>query len=282
MTRKAQVERIDTDLGLSTRAVRVADPRLRPSLHRDLYGLDLRRAGFRSWLEPPRPAVTLMIDIAGSITDGGAPLPDAWIGGLDEQPSLVGLSGGDYASIDLELTPLGAYTILGRPLAELAGACVPLGDVFGAGGRELAERLRDAHDWDARFDLVERFLLARATTGPAPTPVVARADRRLRETAGRIHIGALARELGCSRRYLTSRFTAEVGLPPKTVARQLRFASIRERLSRDPRGLAEIALDAGYFDQAHLNHDFRELAGVTPTEFVSRLIPGGGVLGDGL
>jgi AraC-like DNA-binding protein len=282
MTRRAQVDRVDTDLGVSTRAVRAADPRLRRLLHRDLYGLDLQRAGFSSWLEPPRPTVTMIIDLDGAITDGGAPLPDAWIGGLDERPSVVGLRGGDYAAIDVELTPLGAYTILGRPLAELCGACVPLADVFGVVGRDLADRLRDVEDWDARFDVLERFLLARAGSGPAPTGAVAWADRRLRETHGSIRIAALAQELGCSRRYLTSRFTAELGLAPKAVARQLRFAQVCAQLSHAPKGLAEIALDAGYFDQAHLNRDFRELAGVTPTEFITRLVPGGGVLGDGL
>jgi AraC-like DNA-binding protein len=177
---------------------------------------------------------------------------------------------------------LGAYTILGCPLAELAGACVPLADVFGVVGRDLAEQLRDVEGWDARSDVLERFLLVRARNGPPPTPLVARADRRLRETRGSIRIAALARELGCSRRHLSTRFTAELGLGPKAVARQLRFAWVRERSSQDPRGLAEIATDAGYFDQAHLNRDFRELAGVTPTEFIRRLIPGGGVLGDGL
>jgi AraC-like DNA-binding protein len=251
-------------------------------MHRDLYGFELRRAGFSSWLEPPRPAVTLIIDLEGSIRADGQRLPSAWIGGLGERPTMVGLGGGAYASVDIQLTPLGAYTVLGWPLAGLAGECVALEDAFGPSGRELADRLREERDWDARFDVLERFLLGRVAVGPAPTPAVAWADRRLRQTAGNARIAELAAELGCSRRYLTSKFSAEVGLGPKAVARQIRFACVRERLARAPELLAEIAAAAGYYDQAHLNRDFRELAGVTPTEFFARLIPGGGVVGDGL
>ncbi|MHB1571910.1 MAG: helix-turn-helix transcriptional regulator, partial [Solirubrobacteraceae bacterium] len=264
------------------RAIRAPDPRLRPLLYRPLYGLELRRAGFSSWLEPPRPAVTLMIDLEGSITADSNQLPSSWIGGIGERPTVVGLTGGDYASVDIELTPLGAYTVLGRPLVELGSECAGLEDVFGRAGRGLADRLREARDWDERFDVLERFLMRRAVSGPEPTPAVAWADRRLREAAGNLRIGDLAAELGCSRRYLTARFTAEVGLSPKAVARQLRFALVRARLERDPAAIAEIAVAAGYYDQSHLNRDFRELTGITPSEFVARLIPGGGIVGDGL
>jgi len=282
VTATARIRCTDSEFGSSTRALRAPDPRLRPLLYRPLYGFELRGAGFSSWLEPPRPAVTLMIDLEGSITANGGLLPSAWIGGLGERATMVGLGGGSYASVDIELMPLGAYKVLGRPLAELEGECASLEDVFGRSGRELADRLRDARDWDARFDVLERFLAGRADAGPVPTPAVAWADHRLRETSGNVRIGTLAADLGCSRRYLTSRFTAEVGLAPKAVARQLRFARVRERLERGAAGIAEIAVAAGYYDQAHLNRDFRDLAGVTPSEFVARLIPGGGVVGDGI
>ena len=167
-------------------------------------------------------------------------------------------------------------------MAELRGECAALEDVFGLGGRELADRIREERDWDVRFDVLERFLIGRVAAGRAPTPAVVWADRRLRNAGGNVRIDVLAAELGCSRRYLRSKFTAEIGLAPKAVARQLRFAAVRERLKHAPRRLAEIAAVAGYCDQAHLNRDFRELSGVTPTEFVTRLIPGGGVVGDGL
>jgi hypothetical protein len=60
-----------------------------------------------------------MIDLDGSVTANGRPLLSAWIGGLGERPTTVGLGGGSYyASVDIELTPLGAYTVIGRPLVR--------------------------------------------------------------------------------------------------------------------------------------------------------------------
>lgn len=104
----------------------------------------------------------------------------------------------------------------------------------------------------------------------------------LQETAGGVRIGKLAGELGCSRRHLAAVFHEQVGLPPKTVARQLRFQSVCRRLTRDPARWADIAYDAGYCDQAHLNREFRDLAGTTPTDFLARLIPGDAAVGDGV
>lgn len=44
---------------------------------------------------------------------------------------------------------------------------------------------------------------------------------------------------------------------------------------------AEIAQRCGYYDQAHMNREFRDLAGVAPGEFVARLLPDGfGVAAD--
>ena len=178
-----------------------------------------------------------MVDFDGRLTANGEPLPDAWIGGLSRSYSVVSV-GRRYASLDIELTPLGAYTVLGRPMAELTGRCAPLADIFGP---ELAERLREARSWDERFDVLERFLLARAAVGPRPTPAVESALARLRGSGGNVRIDALAAEIGCSRRYLQRRFTAEVGLGPKTLARQIRFARVCARVREEPAAWSRVA-----------------------------------------
>lgn len=276
----ARLQSFEHELGDWTRVRRTPDVRLSGLLlDRELLGYQHSRAQFASWLEPARPQLTLMIDLDGSLDADGQRLPDAWISGLDDRPTVVGF-GDTYGAIDLKLTPLGAYTLTGLPLSELAGACVPVADVFGPDGAELAARVRESDDWDERFDLLETFLVRRVAGGPRPDPAVAWAFERLRATEGAARVEALACELGCSRRYLRDGFLRQVGLPPKTVARLLRFHAVRERVTRAPRRWADIAHAVGYADQSHLNREFRELAGTTPSDFVRRLIPEGGVVGD--
>jgi AraC-like DNA-binding protein len=98
---------------------------------------------------------------------------------------------------------------------------------------------------------------------------VAWAWRRLLETGGQIRVEALARELGCSRRYLSTRCIDELGLSPKKLARVLRFGRVVDGV-RAGAPLADLAKRAGYADQSHLNRDFRALASCTPTEFLAR------------
>lgn len=78
----------------------------------------------------------------------------------------------------------------------------------------------------------------------------------LRDSEGRASIAAVAAEVGWSRRHLGATFRDQLGLPPKT-------------LQHDDGGqLAEIAHDCGFSDQAHLNRDFRALAGTTAGAYI--------------
>ncbi len=260
----------ESALGCWTRARRHPDPRLRGLVARDFVGFGQQVADPGSWLQPPVAVVSVIVTLEGPLRAGGRVLPGAWLGGLGGSCEVVEIAA-THASLDLKLPPLGAFALCGQPLRSLAGEFVALDDLFGAPGRRLEERLRDAEDWDGRFDVLERFLLDRASVACWPHPMVAAAWSRLHETAGAVRIDALAAELGFSRRHLTTTFHEQVGLAPKAVARMLRFSQVRERLARDPGRWADIAYEAGYCDQAHLNRDFRQLAGTTPTDFLASL-----------
>jgi AraC-like DNA-binding protein len=206
----------------------------------------------------------------------------SFVAGLSDRPAIVEHRGEAYC-VQLDLTPLGAHAVLGVAMHELTGRCVALGDLLGErAAAELVERLAAARDWSERFTMLERFVAGRLADARGPAPDVVWAWRRLQETDGTLAVEALARELGCSRRHLAARFREQVGLPPKTVARVLRFHRAARLLRAGGAARwAEIAQECGYSDQPHFNRDFRELAGASPGEFVAGLLPGGaGVAAD--
>jgi AraC-like DNA-binding protein len=90
---------------------------------------------------------------------------------------------------------------------------------------------------------------------------------RIVATGGATVIGDLAEELGWSHRRLIARYRDAVGLPPKLIARVVRFERLTTHVATDPAiDWAAAATACGYFDQAHLAREVRELAGITPTE----------------
>ncbi len=101
----------------------------------------------------------------------------------------------------------------------------------------------------------------------------------LERSHGRAPIGLLADRLGRSRRHLVARFREQIGLPPKTAARILRFNRAVDLLrAHRANGLAELAFECGYYDQSHLNRDFRAFAGTSPGELARRIAPDGAVV----
>jgi AraC-like DNA-binding protein len=196
----------------------------------------------------------------------------SFVAGLDER-SAVTEHDGEAAGVEVALTPLAAHQLFRVPMHTLARRVVELDDVLGREAARLAERLHDASGWPARFQILDDTIRGRIADAPEPSPGLAWAYQRLLATSGSVRIRVLASELGWSRKRLAIRFREEVGLPAKSVARILRFRRAVRLLEHDDRSLAEIALDCGYFDQAHLNRDFRSFAGSTPTELMARRLP---------
>ncbi|WP_433125843.1 helix-turn-helix domain-containing protein [Micromonospora sp. CA-240977] len=125
--------------------------------------------------------------------------------------------------VELLLAPLTARRLLGLPLSELTNRAVGVGQLPGRWLDRLRGQLAEAAAWPQRFALLDRVLAGRLAASP---PVDARLDwawRWLVANGGQEGVGVLADELGWSRRHLASRFRQEIGLPPKMVARLLRF-----------------------------------------------------------
>ncbi|MEV6951096.1 AraC family transcriptional regulator [Streptomyces sp. NPDC051183] len=196
------------------------------------------------------------------------------IAGLEDGSRVCDHPGGQEA-IRLELTPLGAFRLFGMPMSELTNRVVELSDVLGPGAGLLVEQLATTGDWGARFDLLDIALTARLEHGPRPAPEVSHAWRLLARAGGAIPVGRIAAEVGWSQGYLVRRFTEQVGLTPKMSARVLRFHRAMGLLTREGANLAEVTAACGFYDQAHLNREFRSLAGTTPGQMAAARVAEG-------
>jgi AraC-like DNA-binding protein len=269
-----RVERNETETASWQVARRSGHPALRPYLLADPEGWTQSRGRASAQLrEVPFPGVPLILNLGerwevASTPDGRSAHHDSFLAGLHTRPSFV--RGADrWACIELRLTPLGMRRLLGMPMQEIANRVVSLDDAL-TGSSELAERLHDSHSWAQRFDLVERFLLRRLADSEPPLPAVEWSWAHLRRTGGAVPIHALAEEIGWSHRRLISRFREQIGVAPKTFARLIRFdRAVSALRASAAHGLAGVACECGYFDQAHMNREFRELAGTTPAQLVA-------------
>jgi len=247
--------------------------------HPALAGEVIRYTGYAersaapvTFRELPCTYVPVIIDMdAGwSIADGRRPNrpPErlgSFVAGLTDGPVIVSHRG-SARCLQVDLAPLAARRLLGLPMSELANRSVSLEDVLGPSASDLAGRIGDAPGWPERFTLVERALAARIAAAPAVDPGVAWSLGVLAGSGGRAAIGGLAGELGWSHRRLIARFRDAVGMPPKRVARILRFERLIALIGADPAlGWARAAAECGFADQAHLAREVRDLAGVTPT-----------------
>ncbi|WP_067477776.1 AraC family transcriptional regulator [Nocardia amamiensis] len=196
------------------------------------------------------------------------------LSGLQASTALIAHDG-YQEGVAVALTPLGCRTLFGIPAAALWDTSVEFADVVGPVGVELWERLQHAPSWPERFAACDSVLSALADPGRVVGPELTWAWRMLVRSGGGIAVGPLAEEIGWSRQHLTRRFNSEFGLSPKLAARITRFERARRMLAHTPSyiTIAQVAAACGYYDQAHLDRDFADLAGTSPTAWLTEEVP---------
>jgi AraC-like DNA-binding protein len=167
--------------------------------------------------------------------------------------------------LGLRFQPGMARRYLGIGAAELVDAVVPLDSVMGPAARELSSRLDAAPSNRER----RRILLDAVAAQESPADPVHRAIEALTRAQGTADVDWLADQAGMSARQFRRRCREEAGLGPKHLSRVLRFRRACALAARGESWL-RVAVEAGYFDQAHLIRDFREFTGSTPMSVFSK------------
>ena len=167
--------------------------------------------------------------------------------------------------VGMRLRPGAAPSVLGMPASEVADLAVDLWDA-----PALGEELAGAASPEHALREFERHVFARMSA--EPDPLIAEAVRQLMPW----HLDdvtSLTSSLYISETQLRRRCRDAVGLAPKTLHRLLRFQGFLALVQRSiatgrDESLAQLALDAGYADQSHLNRECVRLTGVSPLTFL--------------
>jgi AraC-like DNA-binding protein len=194
----------------------------------------------------------------------------ARIAGPQTRPLASPVSG-RFLVVGARFHPGAGAGALGVPAHELADAHVPLDALDASLAAQLDAALGPAASPARALGALGTLLAGRRGTLASPDLLVRSIVCAL--GAGPARVAELARQAAISERQLQRRFHAHVGYAPRTLHRILRFQRALRALDREPAtgGLAQLAAEAGYADQAHLTRETRALAGLTPAQLRARL-----------
>lgn len=174
-------------------------------------------------------------------------------------------------SVGVHFRPWGLAPFLPMPAAELCDRPATVEQIWGQPAiTELRHRLTSADAPHEMLMLLEEELVRRlrALNG---LDLVRQMSSAIAATGGAVPISDLGVTSRASSTYVAGRFRAIVGVTPKRLARSYRFTSTVLAIDvAAPVDWADVAARAGYFDQAHFAHEFREFTGLTPTRYVER------------
>jgi AraC-like DNA-binding protein len=171
--------------------------------------------------------------------------------------------------------PGGGFPFLRMPAGELRDMSVSLECLWGPSAADLRERLLVASTHQARFQVLESTLLEEMSRGWERHAAVEFALRRFMAAPHVSTIASVGERIGLSPKRFIQVFRDETGFTPKVFCRIRRFQRVLDRVEREARGIdwTKVALDCGYFDQAHFNHDFRAFSGINPSAYLANRTP---------
>lgn len=161
--------------------------------------------------------------------------------------------------------------LLHDDLGTITDRWIDASDLAGGQVGQWLTALRDASSTDERTAILDAALEKRSAGSTRIDPRVEQAALAIRAGGGATSIDELAERLGVTTRTLQRLFAKQVGITPKLLARIVRFQRIFAAWRSDPRSLARVAVECGYFDQSHLVRDFRDFAGAPPAGFLAEL-----------
>ncbi len=197
----------------------------------------------------------------------------AWVSGVRTRPITIP-SGNRNKFMVVAFKKGAAHPFYSFPMSELTDSVVMADLVFGNSICELREKLISAKSVPEMFYWVEIFLLSKAGDklhANSISKCIQYAINGITTQPNMWRFQKLSDDIGYSQKHFIDLFRKQVGVPPKQYLKIMRFQkTIQETEKNNSLNWSHLALESGFYDQAHFIHDFKELSGFTPNEYKQR------------
>ena len=167
--------------------------------------------------------------------------------------------------------PVGFGPFLNVPAYEIADRLVPASSILGNVDALQTVVLSDCEE-DEKVEAANAFFHACVPKHDETITLAGQLVNRICEDRDIKTVDGLVAAFGIGKRSLQRIFNEYVGVSPKWVIRRYRLHELIERSnSGDVADWSQLALELGYFDQAHLINDFHSITGYSPTEYQALL-----------
>ncbi|HLZ61993.1 MAG TPA: helix-turn-helix transcriptional regulator [Ktedonosporobacter sp.] len=168
----------------------------------------------------------------------------------------------------IKFRPGAFYPFVKTPVSRFTDRFISLSEVFGADALALETLILSVEDEEEMINIAENFLRERL---PEHDENVAEVNRIIDSISGDgtiIKVDDLVERLKLNKRWLQRLFNHYVGVSPKWVIKRYRLHEAAQKLAHgEVKDWFTLALDLGYFDQAHFINDFKAIVGETPAEY---------------
>jgi AraC-like DNA-binding protein len=174
------------------------------------------------------------------------------------------------SAFGVRFVPGGLANVANVQSSELIGEAVPMTDFLKKDS--LLERMDDLQDFGRRIEAISTYLLSRIHKSYGSADVVRYCTDRIIASQGGVHIGDLSEETGYTIRYLRILYHQHVGISPKELCEIIKFQNSYlqyAHLQKENRefSLCDLAAQAGYYDQSHMNKCYHKMVGAIPQKF---------------
>ena len=247
--------------------------------HPRLAGLVLGYTGYRELSarpvrrrEAPSGRCMLVLGLGPPIRllgPAGPDVPTSFLAGMHDAPVITEFTGAQHG-VQVDLTPLGVFTLLGRPMPELTNRAPRLDELGGARAGRAARAAGRRPRLGRALRPDRRRAAQRPGRRPGPGPMPRSPGPGAGWSAPAAGSGCASSPTGPGGAGGTcwSGSASQVGLAPKTAAPGAAVPA-GGRTRSAPGTLADVAADCGYADHAHLVREFRALAGCTAHQYLA-------------